>query len=103
MTIRAYQNDIVRIKKAVSEASGFGLRQLDSPRRPHRLCVARWICWKLMRERGYGFQAIGASFNRHNSTVIDGLKSLENELQYGTKREALKREIELLRKRVNAT
>lgn len=94
----AQKGSVGHVKRTVAGALDIPVAQLESHKRTDKLCVARWICWQLLRESGMTLQAIGDEFGgRDHGTVMSGLASLSDRMAL---KEPLKREIDLIRKRV---
>ncbi len=92
-------NDVERIKCEVARAYRITVRELESHDRHERLCLPRFVAWQLAREQGVTYEEIGKAFgNRNNSSIVYGINALKDRLET---REPLKREIDLIRKRLN--
>lgn len=92
----------VSIKAVVSGAFGVTVSELESSVRKEHFVVARWICYRLMRERGMTLEAIGKEFHKDHGTVIHGLREMQNrkgmEHALQTIRELINRSIEPITK-----
>lgn len=89
---------VIRVKRIVSAAYELSPAILDSPTRSDRVCLARFICFQLLKETGMSLIEIGEHFGgRDGSTVLSGLNSLKDRMDL---RKPLKQEVDLLRQRV---
>lgn len=92
------QSFVGRVKREVGNAYNFTVAQIESHERVNRLCLARFICYKLLREHGMSYSEIGAEFGgRDHSGIVSGLNSLEDRISLQA---PLRAEIDLLRQRV---
>lgn len=59
------------------EEHDVGIRDLMSPRRTPRLARARWRAMQIMRDRGASLPAIGRHLQLHHTTVLHGLRRIQ--------------------------
>lgn len=89
---------VAKVKQVVGDAYGYTSSELDSHERTERLCLARFVCYRLCRDSGMSSQEIADNFGgRDHATVLHGLSVLKDKMDL---REPLRREIDLLRERV---
>lgn len=89
---------VAKVKQVVGHAYGFTAAELESHVRYERLCLARFICYKLCYDSGMSSQEVADNFGgRDHATVLHGMSVLKDKMEL---KEPLRREIELLRQRV---
>lgn len=68
---------LVKITAAVAEKHNMTPAQMRGPQRIPEYCAARFEAWKLAREMGYSLPSIARYFNRDHSTIIHGLRRVQ--------------------------
>lgn len=80
----AKKEDVWRILKAVSECYGLEQDVILGSLRRRPIPEARFMTWKLIKEMypGTTLAFIGEAFDKDHSTIINGMKQLDNWLSY---------------------
>ena len=88
-----------RIVWAVRQEFDLDVTELFGSTRERRVAEARFIVFDLLRGEGYSLKKIGQLFGRNHTTVMSGLKRLEDLLatdkRYKARYEHIKRNIRI--------
>ena len=75
---------------AIEHVTGYNYTKLKSKSRKHEIVLARFVCYKLLRQyTKLSLLQIGNTFNRDHTTIMHGLRALQDMLDTKDK-EAMK-------------